>query len=220
MTTRRILKVKSAIREAIKLFWLSRQSWRVWCSFGTTSSPSAWRLISFGNQSGISWRACISFNATCPLRISFCFFSLVSMIWFPIFLCSFFHRSIGRIFDRDWVLEDILCSWTFVKSTHPAWKVEGTYFASSNYDFWGWCIREWVQPILPISRCIDWYLKVILTLRTWTVWDRNQFLSIILPILYTLCWGSSLVLEVRYHSSITCKWKFRAQSCLSGWFIV
>ena len=68
----------------------------------------------------------------------------------------------------------------------------------------------------PVSSCINWYLKVILTLRTWTVWHRNEFLS---PILYTLCWGSSLILEVRYHSSTTCEWKFHAHSCLSGWLI-
>ena len=61
-------------------------------------------------------------------------------------------------------------------------------------------------PLLP-SR-INWRLPVILTLRTWAVWNRNKRLSIILPILYSLCWVSCLVILVRFIDSITCKSDF------------
>ena len=95
-TASRILKVKSAIG-ASDHFWLSGQLWHVWCSFGTTSSPSEWRSISFGNQNGISWKACTSFNAIFPVLISFGLFSLVSLTWFSIFLCSTFIGQTGEI---------------------------------------------------------------------------------------------------------------------------
>ena len=138
-----------------------------------------------------------------------------------IFICSFFRRSIWGSFDGNWMLEGILRSWKFVKSTclTLAWKVEKAYFASSIYDRWGCCIWEQVQPILLILSCTDWYITVILGLRTWAVWNRNQCLSIILPILYTLCWGSALVIYVRLINYTTCKWNFHAHSCFSGWFI-
>jgi len=35
--------------------------------------------------------------------------------------------------------------------------------------------------------------EMILALRTWAVWNRNQRLSVILPILYVLVWGSGVV---------------------------
>ena len=93
--TGRVLKVRSVIREAIMLSWCSRQWWRVWCTFGTTSSPSEWRSISYGNQSGISWRGYTSFNVTCPLRISFGLFSLVSPIFFLSSYSEFLCRAHG-----------------------------------------------------------------------------------------------------------------------------
>ncbi|KIM35814.1 hypothetical protein M413DRAFT_428309 [Hebeloma cylindrosporum] len=47
-----------------------------------------------------------------------------------------------------------------------------------------------------------WVSEVILTLRTWVVWNRSQHLSIILPILFVLFCVSSLVIVVRFvHSS-------------------
>ena len=54
ITSDRILKVNSRIGETLISFDLLRQSWRVFYSFGTTSLPSEWRSISFGNQNGIS----------------------------------------------------------------------------------------------------------------------------------------------------------------------
>ena len=43
-----------------------------------------------------------------------------------------------------------------------------------------WCrrIRAQVQPYTPCSGGADWHLPVILTLRTWAVWNRNKKLSI------------------------------------------
>jgi len=45
--------------------------------------------------------------------------------------------------------------------------------------------------------------ELILTLRTWAVWDRNRRLTIILPILYGLFWGSTLVIVGIYVNSMT-----------------
>ena len=63
---------------------------------------------------------------------------------------------------------------------------------------------------------IDHYLTVILTLRTWAVWNRHRRLSVILPILYSLFWGLGLIIIVKATNSITCKWNFHARS---GWMI-
>ena len=95
-------------------------------------------------------------------------------------------------------------------------EVEGTHFLSSVYSYRGRCIREQVQlPTFPIPGRSDWRLTVILTIRTWAVWGRNQWLSIILPILYTICWISGLVISVRVVDSTTCQSDFHSLSKLS-----
>ncbi|KIM35953.1 hypothetical protein M413DRAFT_32088 [Hebeloma cylindrosporum] len=50
--------------------------------------------------------------------------------------------------------------------------------------------------------------EMILTLRTWAMWNRNKRLSIILPILYNLCWASGLIVLLRVVNSSTCKPEF------------
>lgn len=45
--------------------------------------------------------------------------------------------------------------------------------------------------------------EMVLMLRTWAVWNQDQCLTIVLPVLYTLCWASGLVIVVRYVDSIT-----------------
>ncbi|KIM35285.1 hypothetical protein M413DRAFT_79542, partial [Hebeloma cylindrosporum] len=45
--------------------------------------------------------------------------------------------------------------------------------------------------------------EVVLMLRTWAVCNQDQCLTIVLPVLYTLCWASGLVIVVRYVDSIT-----------------
>jgi len=97
-------------------------------------------------------------------------------------------------------------------------EVEGTHVVSSVCGYRGCCIREQVQPpTFFISSLSDWRLTVILTIRTWAVWGRNQRLSIILPILYSLCWISGLVISVRIINSITCKSDF--YSLFESWLI-
>jgi len=64
----------------------------------------------------------------------------------------------------------------------------------------------------PFSSHINWCLTVILTLRTWAVWNRNRRLTIILPTLYTLFCASSFIIVVRWVNSMTCKWNFCAHS--------
>ena len=74
--------------------------------------------------------------------------------------------------------------------------------------------------MLPVSSCIDWYLTVILTLRAWAVWNRNRSLSIILPIIYSLCWGASLVITVRFTDFSKCKWNLHAHFLWMIYFMV
>ncbi|KAF8965957.1 hypothetical protein BDZ97DRAFT_741517 [Flammula alnicola] len=44
--------------------------------------------------------------------------------------------------------------------------------------------------------------ELILTLRTWAVWDRNARLTIILPILYAICWGPDFFFLVIFLRSL------------------
>jgi len=44
--------------------------------------------------------------------------------------------------------------------------------------------------------------EIILTLRRWAVWNRDQRLTIILPILYVLFWGSGFIIRGIYLSHI------------------
>jgi len=122
ITTGRILKVKSAIGEASELFWLSGQSWHVWCSFGTTSSPLEWRSISFGNQSGISWRGCTSFSATYLLLSPFGYLCIVRLTFSLSFCTHVLFRSNGGKFEGDEVSGGILRYWRLVKLTIPTLK--------------------------------------------------------------------------------------------------
>jgi len=83
---------------------------------------------------------------------------------------------------------------------------------SSINDHWACCIRERVQLVFPVLSHIDSWLTVILTLRTWAVWNRDQRLSIILPIFYSLFVGSCFVIIIQVGNSVTCKWNFHARS--------
>jgi len=87
------------------------------------------------------------------------------------------------------------------------------YFASIKIQTM--CLTFWPPlRIIPPQQC--WCLPVILTLRTWAMWNRNQRLSVILPVLYSVCWGSALIITVRFGNSITSKWKLDARS----WWII
>jgi len=45
--------------------------------------------------------------------------------------------------------------------------------------------------------------EMLLTLRTWATWNRNQVLSIVLPIIYTFVWGSGFVALGVFLKSVT-----------------
>jgi len=98
-------------------------------------------------------------------------------------------------------------------------KVEGIHFVSSIYGHWARCIREQVQPFTPFLGGTDWCLPVILTLRTWAVWNRNKRLSIILLIFYNLSWGSSIFVLVRFLNSLVCMSDLHFVLDFLGWFI-
>ena len=75
------LMVSWAMRKIIQTFWFLPQLQHPRYLFGITYLHSEWRLIWFGNQSGVSWRGCISFNATRRLSIPSGSFSIVSLIF-------------------------------------------------------------------------------------------------------------------------------------------
>ena len=54
----------------------------------------------------------------------------------------------------------------------------------------------------------------MLMLRTWAVWNRDQCLSIIFPILYILFWGSGFAILAIFVKSITCKYLIKFPSFL------
>jgi len=91
----RTSKVNFSIGE-IEVFWLSWQLWRLRCSFGTTSLPSGWRSISFGNPSWISWRDCTSFSATCLSLTPFALFYTVSLTSLLYFYIHYFLAQTGE----------------------------------------------------------------------------------------------------------------------------
>ena len=109
ITTGRILKVDSAIGGTIEFFWLSPQSWPVRCLLGTTSLPSEWRSISFGNPSGTSWRGCTSFNVTWPLFFPFRWSPIVSPMCFLSSSSHLFFRSNGGQSEEHRVSEGVHC---------------------------------------------------------------------------------------------------------------
>ena len=75
------LMVSWAMRKIIQISWFLPQLRHPRYLFGITYLHSEWRLIWFGDQSGISWRGCISFNATRRLSIPSGSFSIVSLIF-------------------------------------------------------------------------------------------------------------------------------------------
>lgn len=97
-------------------------------------------------------------------------------------------------------------------------KRNGNYFASSTDTHRIYCIWMWVWLSLLVSSRIDWCLTVILTLRTWAVWDQNPRLSIILPTLYVLLWVQSYIIVGIYVNSMKCKYS-ESDPWLSSWSI-
>ena len=50
---------------------------------------------------------------------------------------------------------------------------------------------------------------VILTLRTWGVWNRDRRLSLCLPVFFIVCWGSMVGFIVIFLNSVHCTCTFR-----------
>jgi Family of unknown function (DUF6533) len=140
-----------------------------------------------------------------------------------IFACSiFFDRAYGGNFEGDRVSKGILRWWRFVKLTRPTFTQGRRNLFSVQY--WRSLVLVHPRASLMHTTCFEphWLVSnvtVILTFRTWAVWNGNQRLSIILPILYSLWWGSSLIIMVKPIHSNTCRWNFHAHSWLYGWFI-
>jgi len=143
----------------------------------------------------------------------------LSSVWCPSYRFSS-HFFLGQTGEN---LTEATC-WKVTSASggsysRPVPTFEGTHFMTSIYDHWAFCIWEKVQPYHPCSIGTNWHVPVILTLRTWAVWDRNRWLTIILPILYNLCWGSGFVTLIRFINSITCTSDLCFVLDFPGWLI-
>jgi hypothetical protein len=54
-------------------------------------------------------------------------------------------------------------------------------------------------------------IAVILTLRTWAVWDRNRRVAIALAVFFAICWLPVIPVIITFVKSLECK---RSPSCL------
>ena len=137
------LMVSRAMRKIIQISWFLPQLQHPHYLFGITYLHSEWRLIWFGNPSGISWRGCISFNATCHLSIPSGSFSIVSlMLLYLLFLIIFLGQT-GANLTRTGCRNIFFASggswnWPLIH-----WHEARACFAESSInDSRNWCIRE------------------------------------------------------------------------------
>ena len=162
---------------------------------------SEWKLSWFGHRNERAVRP-----STLLALFRHCLACSLSSVWYLLYLrlliCC---RSNWTKFIASWVSKGIPRQWRFVQLTCLKWSrlwiiflvaMIVTGFASSEriFNF---------HPLLGVLP--DWYLTVILTLRAWAVWNRNQRLAVILPILYTCIWSSNFVFLGIFLNSVTCK---------------
>jgi hypothetical protein len=107
------------------------------------------------------------------------------------------------------------CNWTVLHW----YKTEGNLFCSQSWCLLGLLHPRVYWPFLSISSRTDWWPTVLLTLRTLAMWNWNQRISIILPILYVLLWGSSFAILTLFLNSVICK-RSNPHLWLSSWFIL
>ena len=61
---------------------------------------------------------------------------------------------------------------------------------------------------------------MILTIRTWAVWNRNRRLTIILPILFVLVWGLCFIFLGKFLISLRCEYSYFHPTLTCGWFVL
>jgi len=96
---------------------------------------------------------------------------------FSTFLPSiFFCSSTGKGFDEGYMCEYVpsRCRFVNLSLSYVDIKRKGIYFSPSNFGPWNCCIREYVRLSLHVLSHINGSPTVLLTLRTWAVWNRNQ----------------------------------------------
>jgi len=52
------------------------------------------------------------------------------------------------------------------------------------------------------------FSKVIMTTRTWAVWNKNRFLTYALPIFYVVIWAGGFVLTGLFIEGLECQYTF------------
>lgn len=75
------------------------------------------------------------------------------------------------------------------------------------FRFWTGCWGKWVSTKScgwPLVSCILFFAIVIMTTRTWAVWNRNRFLAYALPMFYFAIWAGALVLNAIFVQSLKC----------------
>ena len=53
------------------------------------------------------------------------------------------------------------------------------------------------------------FFKVIMTTRTWAVWDKNRFLTYALPIFYVVIWAGGFVLTGFFIEGLKCQYSIQ-----------
>jgi len=135
-------------------------------------------------------------------------YSLLSVRFFSYLLTlnSFYasHARRDSEFDQEWLSEVTPQQWRFVIS-HLDVKQRGLHFLPALTVLGLAASESKFSPPSLVSGCVNWQLPVILTLRTWAVWNRNRRLAIILLVLFTLIEGSSFVAISIYSNSVKCR---------------
>ena len=146
--------------------------------------------------------------------------SLLSVWFFPCLppLNYFCTRSNWKIFDQECLSGVSLQRCRSVISHLDMKQGDFIFFAALTSVGLAASESKFGFPFL-VWGCVKWQLPVILTLRTWAVWNRNRRLTVILPILFTLSIGLSFVIMCIYYNSIKCRCS-DSQSWPSGWFIL
>ena len=87
---------------------------------------------------------------------------------------------------------------------------------SLQFDTQGFSFLDWVLAKVSARRMLQIFTflhtsfsKVIMTTRTWAVWNKNPFLTYVLPIFYVITWTGGFVLMGIFVQRLKCQYSFQ-----------
>ena len=87
---------------------------------------------------------------------------------------------------------------------------------SLQFDNQGFSLLDWVLARVSARRMLQIFIlfhtsfsKVIMTTRTWAVWDKNRFLTYALPMFYVILWAGGFVIMAFFLQDLRCLCSFR-----------